>query len=141
MANSQNLKPIKKGELSSEEAKKRGSIGGKKSVEKRREKKELKEIFSTFLAMNATDNMKAKVLDVFPQLENENLSMKATLVGVMIKKILEGDVKAFELMRDTIGEKPIDKAEIKQKMPTQIFVNKADIQNALERTRNLAEDE
>lgn len=65
--------------------------------------------------MNATDNMKAKVLDVFPQLENENLSMKATLVGVMIKKILEGDVKAFELMRDTIGEKPIDKAEIKQK--------------------------
>ena len=141
MTNSQNLKPIKKGELSSEEAKKRGSIGGKKSVEKRREKKELKEIFSTFLAMNATDNMKAKVLDVFPQLENESLSMKATLVGVMIKKILEGDVKAFELMRDTIGEKPIDKAEIKQKIPTQIFVNKEDIQNALERTRNLVEDE
>ena len=33
MANSENLKPVKKGDLTKEEAKRRGSNGGKKSGE------------------------------------------------------------------------------------------------------------
>lgn len=111
MANNENLKPIKKGELSSEEAKRRGSKGGKNSVKKRREKRKLKEIFSTFLEMDSPNIIKAKVLEVFPELDDEDLSMKATLVAIMIKKVLDGDTKAFELMRDTIGEKPVDKVE------------------------------
>ena len=44
----QNLKPIKT--LSNEEAKKRGSAGGKKSVEVRREKKLMSAIYADFLA-------------------------------------------------------------------------------------------
>ena len=43
MPNIENLKPIKKGELSKEEAKKRGSNGGKASVEARREQKIFKQ--------------------------------------------------------------------------------------------------
>ena len=43
MANVQNLKPIKKGDLSKEELKKRQSNGGKKSAEARRERKLIKD--------------------------------------------------------------------------------------------------
>ena len=50
MANNQNLKPIKKGELSSEEAKKRGSNGGKKSAKVKKQKKLFKEIFIELLS-------------------------------------------------------------------------------------------
>lgn len=47
MANNENLKPIKKGELSNEEAKKRGSNGGKKSGQVRRERANFKNILTT----------------------------------------------------------------------------------------------
>lgn len=47
MANNENLRPIKKGELSNEEAKKRGSKGGKKSGQVRRERANFKNILTT----------------------------------------------------------------------------------------------
>lgn len=109
-----NLKPIQKGELSKEEAKKRGQKGGIKSGEVRREKRQLKEILETFLEMDAPQKMKDKALEIIPELDNERLSLKASLVVTLIEKILNGDMKAFELMRDTIGEKPIEKQEITQ---------------------------
>lgn len=109
-----NLKPIQKGELSKEEAKKRGQKGGIKSGEVRRKKRQLKEILETFLEMDAPPKMKDKALEIIPELDNERLSLKASLVVTLIEKILNGDMKAFELMRDTIGEKPIEKQEITQ---------------------------
>ena len=114
MSNKKNLKPIQKGELSKEEAKKRGQKGGIKSGEVRREKRQLKEILETFLEMDAPQKMKDKALEIIPELDNERLSLKASLVVTLIEKILNGDMKAFELMRDTIGEKPIEKQEITQ---------------------------
>ena len=50
MANEQNLKPIQKGQLSSEEAKKRGMAGAIKSAEVRKEKKLMSQIYAEFLA-------------------------------------------------------------------------------------------
>ena len=44
MANEQNLRPIRKGQLSKEEAKKRGKNGGKKSAQVRRERKMLRQV-------------------------------------------------------------------------------------------------
>lgn len=117
MANSKNLKPIKKGELSKEEAKKRGAAGGRKSAKKRREKKELKELFETFLNMDAPQNMKEKAQEILPELSNESLSLKASLVLCLIEKIIKGDTKAFEIMRDTIGEKPKEEQTLTIKQP------------------------
>lgn len=88
MANEQNLKPIRKGALSKEEARKRGEIGGKKSVQKRRERKALKE---QLLLLLETGNAQQE------------------LCTALLEKALSGDVKAFEVIRDTIGEKPIEK--------------------------------
>ena len=35
----------------------------------------------------------------------------------MIQKALKGDLQAFTMIRDTIGEKPVDKCEIKDTTP------------------------
>lgn len=42
-------------------------------------------------------------------LENGNTQEKLSLA--IIKKAMKGDTKAFEVIRDTVGEKPTDKIE------------------------------
>ena len=96
MANEQNLRPCEY-KLSREEAKK----GGKRSVEVRRERKALKE-------------------ELLMLLEEDDTQRKISVA--LIKEALgsgkAGSVtKAFEVIRDTIGERPVEKvmlAEVEQ---------------------------
>lgn len=87
MANEQNLKPIKT--LSSEEAKKRGSAGGKKSVEVRKERKMLKDLLEEALLKNTKTG-----------------NRYVNITTALIKEAEKGNVKAYETIRDTLGEKP-----------------------------------
>ena len=89
MANEQNLKPIRKGELTKEEAKRRGANGGKKSAEIRKERKLIKE--------RILERMSEKDWDEF--------------IDGMIERAKMSKPDA-ELLRDTIGEKPTDKVAV-----------------------------
>lgn len=89
MANIENLKPIRKGELTKEEAKKRGSNGGKKSVQARAEKKLIRD--------RILERMKAEDWDEY--------------IDGIISRAKESKADA-EFLRDTIGEKPVEKQEI-----------------------------
>ena len=82
----EDLRPVR----TKEEAKKRGRAGGIKSGKVRAERKTLKE---ELLLLLSTDN-------------NQN-KMSVTL----LKRAIAGDTKAFEIIRDTIGEKPTDKVQ------------------------------
>jgi hypothetical protein len=106
MPNERNLRPIKKGELSKEEAKKRGSIGGKKSVEVRREKKLLREELILLLSQGKTQ---------------EKMSL------ALIEEAIKGNVKAFEVIRDTIGEKPINKQEVSGVSIPSVIINRESV--------------
>lgn len=107
MPNEENLKPIKKGELSKEEAKRRGQLGGKKSVEKRRERKLLKDELIMLLSSGQTQ---------------EKISL------ALIQEALDGNVKAFEVIRDTIGEKPIIKQDVSGISGVSVIVNRQAVQ-------------
>lgn len=89
MANEKNLKPIRKGELTKEEAKKRGSAGGKKSAQKRKENKLIRD---RILAMMNEDDWDEMILGVIARAKDSD--------------------KAFEILRDTIGQKPIEKVAV-----------------------------
>lgn len=89
MANSENLKPMNKRTKS--EQREIAKKGGIKSGEKRRERKALKEELLLLLSTGDTQ----KKLSV-----------------ALIEKAMSGDVKAFEVIRDTIGEKPTDKQQL-----------------------------
>lgn len=89
----ENLRPVR----NKEEARARGKVGGKRSGEVRRQRKTLKEELLLLLASGNTQ---------------EKMSLS------MIQEALNGNVKAFETIRDTIGEKPIDKAEVKTEVTT-----------------------
>lgn len=86
MANTKNLKVP-----TSEEARKNGKKGGIASGKARAERKALKE---ELLLLLSEGNTQKKI----------SLSL--------IQQALDGNTKAFEVIRDTIGEKPIEKVDM-----------------------------
>ena len=89
MAGKENLRPVS----SAEEARERGRKGGLASGEARRKRKTLKEELLLMLSEGETQQ---------------------SVTLALIEKAMSGDTKAFEVIRDTIGEKPADKVETKQ---------------------------
>lgn len=91
MANEKNLIPFN--ERTESEHRAIAIAGGKASGESRRARKTLKEELLLLLSEGDTQ---------------QNVSV------ALIQKALDGDTKAFEVLRDTIGEKPTDKVEATQ---------------------------
>jgi hypothetical protein len=82
----QNLQPVR----TKKEARERGKNGGVKSGEARREKKLLKD---SLLAILDTDEGQEKICTA------------------LFQQARRGNIKAFEVLRDTIGQKPVDQVE------------------------------
>lgn len=83
-----------------EEARQLGRKGGKKSAAIRAARKSLREELLELLTVDITD-------------KNGKLMKTQTAISAsMIKQALTGNTKAFEIIRDTIGEKPIDKVMV-----------------------------
>lgn len=108
MANEQNLRP--RTTLSKEEAKEMGRKGGKASAKKRQQNKTFKEIISKFLDGQVSDERLKQQMIEFGFADNE-VSNKSCAVFALWKEAIKGNTKAFELMRDTIGEKPIEQIQ------------------------------
>ena len=87
MANESNLKPVR----SKEEAREKGRKGGIASGKARRERKTLKDELLALLEAGDTQ---------------KNLSL------ALIQQALDGNTKAFEVIRDTVGEKPVDSLKL-----------------------------
>ena len=120
MANEENLKPYKAGELSSEEAKKRGSKGGIKSGEVRRAKKTMKEMLD-YLLEKEIENSRT----------GEKVTYREAILTSAIKKAIKGDIKASQFVRDTAGEAPVTKTEVTGKngapLVQKVFVSEKDM--------------
>lgn len=77
------------------------SKGGKRSAEVRREKRDLRRALEVLLDKEYTDKKSGNV-----QTGAELLAFK------QFQKALEGDTKAFEVVRDTAGQKPMERLNI-----------------------------
>ena len=99
MANTQNL--IKNEDLTPEQCRANASKAGKASAEARKKRKTLKEELLALLANGDTQNRMSLAI---------------------IEKAMNGDTKAFEVIRDTIGEKPKDSVELEQNKPFEVNI-------------------
>ena len=88
MANEQNLKIIK----TTKEAREKGRNGGIASGKAKRQKKLLRDTLIMLLEMQ----------------DKKGVSGQDNICLALYKKAHNGDTKAFEIIRDTIGQKPID---------------------------------
>ena len=104
MANEQNLKPFTS-DQSREEAAKNGQKGGIASGRARAEKRDLRKALELLLEQTYTD--KKGVTRTGAQAITEKL----------FSEVMKGNVRAFEVLRDTVGQKPVEKvmlAEVDQ---------------------------
>lgn len=98
MANEQNLKP--NSERSPKEVRENGAKGGIASGEARRRKRDLKLAIQALLEADVKDKRTGEVM-----------SGAEALAVAQYRKALKGDTKAFEVLRDTSGQKPVEKVE------------------------------
>lgn len=119
MANSENL--IRNEDRTPSERRANAIKAGIASGKARRARKTLKEELLLLLASGNTQN-------------------KISLA--LIKKALNGNIKAFEVIRDTIGEKPVDKQLTVEgnKEDLEIVIDKEGIKAEIEKTRVLADE-
>ena len=84
--------------------------GGRRSAEVRKERRDIKKICEFLLSemYKITDEETGEV---------KEMSGAEAMVTKMLKKAIDGDTKAFELIRDSAGQKPVEKimvAEVEQ---------------------------
>ena len=116
MANEQNLMDIR--EVNSRRTKEQHSADSRKagiaSGKARRQRRTFKESLEIILSMQATEEQK-KAAEQF--LTEEMDLTNGDLVNLaMIGKAKEGDVKAAQFVRDTVGEMPTVKQEVTNTM-------------------------
>lgn len=80
-----------------EQAREAGRKGGRKSAEKRAARKTLREELLLLLSEKR---------------EGSSESVQTAMSAALIKSALDGSVRAFEIIRDTIGEKPAENVTI-----------------------------
>lgn len=88
-----------------EEAREKGRRGGKRSAEVRKARKTLREEMLDLLQVTSKDS------DGIEHTQQEYIA------AALIKEARGGNVRAFEAIRDTIGEKPVEQREISVAMP------------------------
>ena len=95
MANEQNLRPSEY-KLTQEEQKK----GGIRSGEVRRQKRDLRRALEVLLEKDFKDR------------SGNSISGAEAITAKLFEKAMKGDVRAFETLRDTVGQKPVEKVMI-----------------------------
>lgn len=83
-----------------EEARELGRKGGKKSVEVRRQRKTLKEDLLRLLR------------EEVPGKNGQSRPAQEAITTALLKQAMSGNIKAFEVIRDTIGEKQAETVTI-----------------------------
>lgn len=100
MGNMENLKGKGFDARTTEEAREIGRKGGIASGEARREKRDLKRACDTLLEKDYTDK------------NGITLTGAEAIVTKQFEKALKGNARAFELIRDTAGQKPTEKINV-----------------------------
>ncbi len=91
----ENLKLARK--LTTDEARKIGKAGGEKRAENIAKRKTLKEDLLAMLEIK----------------QQNNKTIQENWMTALAKQLLAGNIKASVFVRDTIGEKPVEKVETK----------------------------
>ena len=96
-----NLKPNTRENRTKEEQKKIATKGGIASGKARRKKKTLRQCLEILLEKTLKDKKGIEMTGA------EAVSLK------VFEKALKGDIRAFEVIRDTAGQKPVEKVQMK----------------------------
>lgn len=81
-----------------EEARERGKKGGQASGKARRRRKELKQLLELALSQPS------EIVD-----GEDNYT---AITAALVQRAIQGDTKAYEVIRDTLGQKPVEQQQM-----------------------------
>lgn len=122
MANEQNLRPTKKGELSTEQAKKLGSKGGKASVIAKRNKATIMGALNDMLSQPAKNWSKekahytAKILGC----KVEDVSTRDIVMASLLRNATKGEISSIRELFDRVEGKPTQSIDHRNTQTTPI---------------------
>lgn len=118
MANTDNLnRGNPETQFHSGEGNGRGAVeNGRKSGEARRRKRDMRETCEIILAMTLQDKEAAELMDIediqsLAEANGKNITIQDAMVLKQAQLALMGSPRSFELIRDTVGEKPKERIE------------------------------
>ncbi len=127
MSGKQNLKPFgKNSPLTESEQREIQSKGGKRSGEKRRERKAMKETLDTLLRMPIKSGKiyEAENIKDFNTVEEKNIDVQTKILVKAIQDYLKnGNPALLSFIRDTVGENPVTKIEADADMDLNIHID------------------
>ena len=96
-----------------------GRKGGIAKREARRKKKEMRETLDILLNMPMKKGKVYTAEDIkcFADLKGKNITIDQAMMIKLVQKALSGDLNSISMVRDTIGEKPSDRVEVKDVTP------------------------
>ncbi len=105
--------------LTQAERKENASKAGIASGKARAENKALKDTLQELLAMPIKDGKSADIDQIksIADIKGKNITMQEAIMVAMLDKAVNGDVKAAEYVRDTIGQKPDSRMNIDMNLP------------------------
>lgn len=106
--NTENLRPTTL--MTEDERREFARVGGLASAKKRAEKKNLQQLLSVLLSTPATPDMQKKAAELGFNPEEANTIYDAMNVA-LINRALSGDGYAYQLIRDSAGDRPTEKVE------------------------------
>ena len=105
--------------LTPEQRREYGRRGGLTKGENARRRKELRETLDILLDMPLKKGRTTSVekVQAFTEMKGKNITVDQAMMVCLIQKALKGDLNAIAMVRDTIGERPSDKVEVKDVTP------------------------
>ena len=114
MGNRENIKPYDfTSDQNREEAAKNGRKGGIASGKAKRKKIIFKEIFEHISNVKLSNEKHIqKLKELYPEVTEDEMNYGVLSAFRILEKSLSGSTKAFEIVRDTMGQAPVQKQEI-----------------------------
>ena len=113
MANIENLIPIN----TRPDHKELCAKGGRTTAERHRRLKELKQTIEDILAMPIKKGDLAEFQNI-AEAKGKNITAQEAMILAVVKKAMDGDVQAITFLRDTAGQKPVERSEVKGSVQT-----------------------
>lgn len=117
------------------ERKRIASMGAKAATAVKLRKKTFKETVALYLQNNLSPEKLAEFKKEFPDVNLEEIKAIDAIVLAQINKAAQGDKASAEFIRDTAGEKPVEKREVDNKSSIAITIKKIDIEERAEQLR------
>lgn len=100
-----------------EERREIGRKGGLKSGETKKKRKTMRDTILSMLSQEVSPE-KLEEMGVDISTLNGDYTMQAAVISAMFRQAVNGSEKAMQLLRDTIGEQPVNRSEVTQEIIT-----------------------